>query len=183
MQANVRDTHATTEALVRLNLLVDVQCADGVVLPAGCDLAAVAGRAFEIIQREGYASDFAAASDVNAGRGLDTELCVRLVDAAEGMALNSQWRGKDDATNVLSFTADIIAGDCVPLGDLVLCAPVIESEASEQDKAIGDHYSHLLVHGVLHLLGYDHIVETEAEAMERIEVAVLGELGIDNPYE
>lgn len=184
MRANVHDTQANPKALSHVDLLVDVQCADGATLPASCDLAAVAGRAFEIIQRDGYASEFLAHTDVaNAGEHRETELCVRLVDAAEGQALNTQWRGKDAPTNVLSFTSDIIAGDCVPLGDLVLCAPVIENEALEQDKALGDHYSHLLVHGVLHLLGYDHLVETEAEAMERIEVAVLGELGIDNPYE
>ncbi len=179
MRANVRDTQSNTKAHSQIDLLVNVQCADGVVLPAGCDLAAVAGQAFEIIQRNDYAQTFVA----NAAGSRESELCIRLVDAAEGEALNSQWRGKDAATNVLSFTADIVTGDCAPLGDLVLCAPVIENEAQEQDKASGDHYSHLLVHGVLHLLGYDHVVETEAEAMERIEVAVLGELGIENPYE
>lgn len=160
-------------------LFVDAQCGDSVALPEQCDIAAVAGRAFKLLQNQGCADDFIAKVGVDA----QAELCVRLVDAAESEALNTQWRDKAAPTNVLSFGADIVAGEYAPLGDLVLCAPVVEDEALEQNKALGDHYSHLLVHGMLHLLGYDHVVETEAEVMEAIEVAVLGELGIDNPYE
>jgi len=108
---------------------------------------------------------------------------VRLVDATEGEALNATWRNKQAPTNVLSFEADIAVGQYAPLGDLVLCAPVIEHEAVQQGKSVAHHCAHLVVHGVLHLLGYDHLIEAEAQAMEAMEAAVLGELGIGNPYE
>jgi len=160
-------------------LSIDAQCGDGVSLPDACDFCAVSRRSVEILARDGYASDFFARAEA----ATQIELCIRLVDASEGEGLNNEWRGKPAPTNVLSFAADIIAGEYATLGDLVLCAPVVEREALEQGKTLGDHYSHLLVHGVLHLLGYDHVAETEAQTMEAIEVAVLAELGIGNPYE
>ena len=118
-----------------------------------------------------------------AGRREDGELSVRIVDADEGRALNRDYRDKDYATNVLSFAAELPPGVPLPiLGDLVLCAPVIAREAEEQGKPLKHHYAHMLVHGVLHLLGHDHMEEAEAEAMEAIEREVLAGLGIPDPY-
>ena len=94
-----------------------------------------------------------------------SELTIRLVDAEEGQQLNATWRDKDYPTNVLSFPADIPDGllDIPLLGDLVICVPVVEQEAAEQGKALTAHWAHLVIHGCLHLLGYDHIDDAEAE--------------------
>ena len=123
------------------------------------------------------------------GRIREADLAIRLVDAKEGRALNRHYRGKDYATNVLSFpgeldeTIKLPKGVTMPLlGDLVICAPVVAREAREQDKALLAHYAHLTVHGTLHLLGWDHEDDTEAEAMEQLEREILAELGIDDPY-
>jgi len=111
------------------------------------------------------------------------ELAIRIVDIDEARALNNDYRGKDYATNVLSFPAELPPELKLPLlGDLAICAPVVLREASEQDKPPQDHWAHLTVHGVLHLLGYDHVVEGEAEAMEALETRVLAGLGIADPY-
>jgi probable rRNA maturation factor len=118
-----------------------------------------------------------------ARRRKGTEVAIRIVDAEEGRALNLQYRGKDYATNVLSFPADLPPGLNLPLiGDLVICAPVVAREAAEQGKKPADHWAHMTVHGTLHLLGYDHMVEAEAEAMEGLETKVLAGLGIADPY-
>lgn len=109
-------------------------------------------------------------------------LCVRLVDADEGRQLNADYRGKHYATNVLSFPADLDIDGERWLGDLVLCAPVIAREAAEQGKRLSDHYAHLLIHGLLHLLGHDHQDEAEAHKMEALEVRLLSGLGIGDPY-
>ncbi|MGO4703372.1 rRNA maturation RNase YbeY [Dyella sp. 2RAB6] len=112
-----------------------------------------------------------------------TELSIRIVDAKEGRALNRDYRGKDYATNVLSFPAELPPGVTLPLiGDLAICAPVVAREAAEQGKAPRDHWAHMTVHGVLHLLGYDHLEDTEAEAMEALETRILAGLGIADPY-
>ncbi|MFK2879020.1 rRNA maturation RNase YbeY [Rhodanobacter hydrolyticus] len=112
-----------------------------------------------------------------------TELFIRIVDAGEGRALNRDYRGKDYATNVLSFEAELPPGMKLPLiGDMVICAPVVAREAAEQGKRAHDHWAHLTVHGVLHLLGHDHIVEAEAVAMEALETRILAGLGIADPY-
>lgn len=117
------------------------------------------------------------------GRIREADLAIRLVDEAEGRALNRHYRGKDYATNVLSFPADLPEGVKLPLlGDLVICAPVVAREAAEQAKPPRAHYAHLTVHGVLHLLGWDHEDEVEAEAMEQLEREILAGLGIDDPY-
>jgi probable rRNA maturation factor len=118
-----------------------------------------------------------------AKRRKGTEVSVRIVDAEEGQALNLQYRGRDYATNVLSFPVELPPGVDLPLiGDLVICAPVVAREAAEQGKKPAHHWAHLTVHGTLHLLGYDHIDEAEAEAMEALETKVLAGLGISDPY-
>jgi probable rRNA maturation factor len=121
------------------------------------------------------------------GRIREADLAVRLVDAREGRALNRHYRGRDYATNVLSFPAELPEG--LPegvrmplLGDLVLCAPVVAREAREQRKPLAAHYAHLTVHGVLHLLGWNHEDEREAECMEGLEREILAGLGIEDPY-
>lgn len=111
------------------------------------------------------------------------ELTIRFVDAEEGRTLNRDYRGKDYATNVLSFPVELPPGVKLPLiGDLVICAPVVAREAKEQGKPARNHWAHMTVHGVLHLLGYDHIDDDEAEAMEALETRILAGLGIDDPY-
>jgi probable rRNA maturation factor len=116
----------------------------------------------------------------------ESEVSVRIVDAEEIQALNRDYRGKDRPTNVLSFPAGDIAGlpddEPAPLGDIVVCASVVQDEASTQGKTLGEHWAHMLVHGALHLLGYDHQSDEEAEAMEALERTILGAHGIADPY-
>lgn len=110
----------------------------------------------------------------------DAEITVRIVGAEEGQALNRDYRGKDYATNVLTF--DYTQAPYVT-ADLVLCAPVVAQEASDNQKTLQAHYAHLLVHGTLHAQGYDHETsEADAQAMEALEIEILAGLGIDNPY-
>ncbi len=119
-----------------------------------------------------------AALDVDGARG--GQITVRFVDADEGQTLNRDYRGKDYATNVLSFPYEI---EPVVCGDLVICAGVVAREAAEQGKPLAAHYAHLIVHGMLHLQGYDHEEdEAEARAMEDCERAVLAALGYPDPY-
>jgi probable rRNA maturation factor len=118
-----------------------------------------------------------------AGRIREADLAIRIVGTKEGRALNRHYRGKDYATNVLSFPAELPEGVKLPLlGDIVLCAPVVAREAREQKKALGAHYAHLTVHGTLHLLGWDHEDAREADAMEQLEREILAEMGIEDPY-
>jgi probable rRNA maturation factor len=117
---------------------------------------------------------FAAAA---ARRGPDSaELTIRVVGAAESRKLNRTWRGKDKPTNVLSFASDH------ELGDLAICAPVVAREAREQGKRPAAHWAHMVVHGVLHLLGYDHENDRDAAQMEAREAKILAQLGMPNPY-
>jgi len=119
-------------------------------------------------------------------RAAGGELGVRVVGAAESRRLNSRYRDKDRPTNVLSFAPPYAlqasGGGSPLLGDLVICAAVVRSEAREQGKSLQAHWAHLVVHGALHLIGYDHEREAEAKRMERREVAVLRRLGYANPY-
>lgn len=116
------------------------------------------------------------------------ELAVRVVKPARSKRLNSHYRGRNQPTNVLSFpvpplpAAAGMRGAARPLGDLVICASVVREEAREQRKAIKAHWAHLVIHGALHLVGYDHEQDQQARRMERREVAVLKRFGITNPY-
>lgn len=113
-----------------------------------------------------------------------SEVTIRIVGALESQELNHEYRGKDKPTNVLSFPFEPPAGITVPLaGDLVICAPVVEKEAGEQHKTVEAHWAHMVVHGMLHLQGYDHIEDEDAEVMEGLEIRLLKQLGYDNPYE
>lgn len=114
----------------------------------------------------------------------NTELGIRIVDAAESAVLNERYRGKQGPTNVLSFAADL--PDFIPLpllGDLVICAPLVLQEALAQGKHPNAHWAHLVVHGTLHLLGYDHTTEQEAKIMEALEADILAHLDFPPPYE
>ncbi|AUA31588.1 MULTISPECIES: rRNA maturation RNase YbeY [Pseudomonas] len=117
-------------------------------------------------------------------RKADSEMTIRLVDEAEARELNHTYRHKDYATNVLSFPADVPDDllDIPLLGDLVICVAVVEREAAEQGKSLAAHWAHLVIHGCLHLLGYDHIEDEEAEEMESLERELLAQLGHPDPY-
>lgn len=113
----------------------------------------------------------------------EVEMTVRIVDEAESHALNLNYRGKDRPTNVLSFPFECPDEVELPLlGDLVICRQVVEREAQEQDKPVMAHWAHMVVHGSLHLLGYDHIEDDEAEEMESLETQIMTELGFADPY-
>ncbi|WP_082659528.1 rRNA maturation RNase YbeY [Aureimonas sp. AU40] len=127
----------------------------------------------------------AVARDQGFAADLDTEVSVTLTDDAEVREVNREWRGKDKPTNVLSFPmSDLSPGDAPGplLGDLVLAAETCEREAAEEGKSAADHVRHLLVHGMLHLLGFDHETDEDAEDMESAEIRILAGLGIPDPY-
>jgi probable rRNA maturation factor len=112
------------------------------------------------------------------------EINIRIVSCDESQQLNHQYRGKDKPTNVLSFESDL--PDFVPsafLGDLVICAQVVDQEALEQNKKRHEHWAHMSIHGLLHLVGFDHIENDDAEEMEGLEISILAQLGIDDPYQ
>lgn len=115
----------------------------------------------------------------------DAEVLIRVVDSQEISALNEQYRHKQGPTNILSFPFEVpeaVKGVNL-LGDLVVCASVLEAEAQAQQKALQDHWAHIVIHGILHLLGYDHIDESDAQEMETKEILILQQLSIDNPYQ
>jgi probable rRNA maturation factor len=154
-----------------MNLLLDVQIADelegwAAYLPTDDELQQWATAALQ--ERTEFA---------------EPELTIRLVHNDESQELNRDYRGKDKPTNVLSFPFD--APPEVPielLGDLIICAPVVQAEASEQGKTPQAHWAHMVVHGCLHLLGYDHIKDDEAETMENLERQIMAALGFSDPY-
>ena len=112
-----------------------------------------------------------------------TELSIRIVDTEEGQALNEQFRGSTGATNVLSFPFENESPEPLPLiGDIVICAPVVLKEANEQNKTLNAHWAHMIIHGVLHLLGYDHQDDEQANVMETLETEIMQGLGFPPPY-
>ena len=117
------------------------------------------------------------------GRRDQAEVCIRVVSLEESRELNLTWRGQDKPTNVLSFPFEAPPGiDTHLIGDLAICADVVAAEAEEQQKALESHWAHMVIHGVLHLIGFDHINDDDAEAMEALEVSLLAQLDIPNPY-
>ena len=114
---------------------------------------------------------------------IEAELSIRIVDAEEGYHLNHSYRRKTHATNVLSFPAEFkVPGGPLILGDIAICLPVIEAESKAQHKAFDQHCAHIIVHGILHLLGFNHIDDLEAKKMEAEEIGILEKLGYPNPY-
>lgn len=117
----------------------------------------------------------------------ECEVTLRLVDAEESQLLNRTYRGKDKPTNVLSFPFDapidlVAAGELTLLGDLVICVPLVAQEAEQQNKPLIHHWAHLVIHGLLHLQGMDHIQDDEAAIMEDLETQLLAKLGVPDPY-
>ena len=114
----------------------------------------------------------------------EQEVTVRIVDIAESQQLNHQYRGKNNATNVLSFPFEAPPEITLNLlGDLVICAEIVKLEAKQQNKPESSHWAHMVVHGTLHLLGFDHINDNDAEHMEELEISILNKLSIDDPYQ
>jgi probable rRNA maturation factor len=154
----------------KTNIDVQIACADGDVPDSQ--------------QIQAWVAAVIADADVDVNG--ETEISVRVVDAEEMQSLNREYRDQDKPTNVLSFPAGELIG--IPddqarlLGDVVICAGVVSDEATEQGKALADHWGHMLVHGTLHLLGYDHIKSIEAAEMERLEVQILTSQGVADPY-
>lgn len=131
--------------------------------------------------------DFQRWADVALRGDGNAEVVIRIVDEAESRELNHHYRGQDKPTNVLSFPMELpeelaAVVDENMLGDLIICAPVVAHEALEQHKVLQHHWAHMVIHGMLHLQGYDHIEADEAEEMESLEIKLLQQLGIDNPY-
>lgn len=113
----------------------------------------------------------------------EAELTIRIVDEQESHQLNHEYRGKDKPTNVLSFPFEAPPGvEINLLGDMIICRQVVEKEAIEQSKPLNAHWAHMVVHGSLHLLGYDHIEDEEAEEMEALETEIMLEMGFEDPY-
>lgn len=135
------------------------------------------------LQLASAANDLPAAAEfrrwVRAALRVNTSVTIRIVDAEEGRLLNATYRGKDYATNVLTFP---LTEEPQLMGDIVICAPVVAREAAEQRKTLLAHYAHMTVHGILHLHGYDHEVDAQAELMEAMETAVMQKLGFADPY-
>lgn len=166
--------------MTELTAVIDVAslCATwGRVCPAAEDLARTAARLALSRGKAGF----------SIAQQTTIELAISLADDAVQQRLNRDWRGVDRPTNVLAFPAwnpdtPIPRGAPLLLGDVVLAFETAAREADEQGKPLGDHLSHLIVHGVLHLLGYDHTTETEAVAMESLETSILASLGVPDPY-
>jgi probable rRNA maturation factor len=128
-------------------------------------------------------SDFQTWVDIALCDDKDAQVSIRVVNESESQSLNKTYRGKDKPTNVLSFPMQLPDDIDVPmLGDLVICAPVVEQEAREQNKSPQAHWAHMVIHGMLHLQGYDHVDDQQAEQMESLEINLLQQLGFTNPY-
>ncbi|MFT5482092.1 MAG: putative rRNA maturation factor [Halieaceae bacterium] len=154
-----------------MNLTVDVEVLTGTDTPSS-----------DLIE-QWIAATLQVSDQLSCSDDLSVEVSVRIVDCEEMQHLNKTWRGKDSATNVLSFpSGTALQFDFCHLGDIVVCAPVVEDEARDQSKTVQAHWAHMLVHGTLHLLGHDHIEDTEAELMESLEANILQQLNLPNPY-
>ena len=150
-----------------MTLTVDIQCVSDEPVPDEADIL-----------------HWIASTLASQGRETDTEITVRLVDIQEMTDLNQTYRGKTGPTNVLSFPADLPAHlELALLGDIVICAPVVRTEAARQNKLLDAHWAHMAVHGTLHLLGYDHMDEGEAATMEALESDILAGLSFPCPYQ
>ena len=155
-----------------MNLIVDLQVAvegdeTGITIPS---LASIQCWIKKTLELAGYKQESA-------------EITVRIVDETESQQLNNDYRQKDKPTNILSFPFEVPEGiPCDLLGDLVVCLPIVEKEALEQKKSSENHWAHMLIHGSLHLLGFDHIEDDEAEEMENLEILILNQFNITNPY-
>lgn len=148
-------------------------------MPVDVQIASVHAAIPAIARIEAWAS---AALEELGDDGEPPDLCIRVVDGEESRELNARYRGHDKPTNVLSFPADVVLPEARVLGDIVICAPVVGDEAAEQGKSPDDHFAHMVVHGVLHLSGYDHEQAGEAELMEAIEKKILERVGVADPY-
>ncbi|MBQ76407.1 MAG: rRNA maturation RNase YbeY [Gammaproteobacteria bacterium] len=114
----------------------------------------------------------------------DAEVCLRIVDVSEIRSINLTYRGRDEATNVISFPNDSLdENGRILLGDIVICQEVVATESKQQGKSVEAHFAHLLIHGILHLQGHDHFLDDQADRMERIEIDLMENLGYGNPYE
>jgi probable rRNA maturation factor len=153
---------------------VEIQRETNVTLPADDAVIAWVGAVLDSVPRANSAPDA-----LPAGLGA---VCIRFVDDAESASLNAAYRRKQGATNVLSFPAELDLPDFRVWGDLVIAAPLVAREAQDQHKPMHDHCAHLIVHGVLHLLGYDHEEASEADRFEDLERGVLARFGISDPY-
>ena len=159
-------------------MAIELQVADGVA-------AAVVHAAFEEFAAgpvNGLDALLQQVRDIVPDEQLQRDVCLRVCDSAESQNLNQTYRGGNAPTNILSFTAAGMDNVTLPLGDLALCWPVAVAEAQQQGKTVAHHVAHLCVHGVLHLLGYDHVDEAEAQTMERVEIQILANLGVADPY-
>lgn len=147
------------------NLSIDIQVAtDSETVPTTQDINRWVSAALTLTQKE-------------------TELSIRFVDNEESARLNKQFRRKIGPTNVLSFPFETTDNIPIPLiGDIVICAPTVEKEAKEQNKLASNHWAHMVIHGTLHLLGYDHIESHQATVMEGLEISIMASLGLENPY-
>lgn len=153
---------------IRVNVELELAVAASVATPPGTD---------GLQQAAMVTLQVANADDIDT-----VQLSVRIVDEAESAQLNEHYRGRAYATNVLSFPAEVTMPGLRILGDLAVCAHVVEREAQAQGKTVHAHWAHMIVHGVLHLLGFDHIEDDEADIMEALERRVLAQLGYDDPY-
>ena len=164
-----------------MNVTIDVNISENLTSSADSDAPETADDVPPGVPEESLLQTWASAAYLDS---LPAIASIQITTSDEIQQLNKQYRDKDKATNVLSFPMQLPEEvDMCLLGDLVLCASIINDEANQQSKKLDAHWAHMVVHGMLHLQGFDHIEEAEAEEMERLEIKILKELGIANPYQ